>query len=145
MSEVRRWAHTVKWEGLQISATYMAINDSGEYVMHDDYAALEAECERLRSQVSALQSDANSWQSGYDKGREDGAKAADGWKAQHARDSAELRRLCAERDDLRAEAESLRAQRDNMAQILRDLVPGCKWRFMRTRIDQALQEVDGGN
>ena len=102
MSEVRRWAHTVKWEGLQISATYMAINDGGEYVMHDDYAALEAECDKLRAQVSALQSDANSWQSGYDKGREDGAKAADGWKAQHARDSAELRRLCAERDALAA-------------------------------------------
>ena len=46
---------------------------------------------------------------------------------------------------LHAEAEALRAQRDKMAQILRDLVPGCKWRFMRPRIDQALQEVDGGN
>lgn len=94
-----------------------------------DYAALEAECERLRSQVSALQSDANSWQSGYDKGREDGAKAAEGWKAQHARDSAELRRLCAERDQqwrLRRDAEAdrdtanavsseLRAERDALA------------------------------
>lgn len=70
----------------------------GALVRHSDYAALEAECDKLRAQVSALQSDANSWQSGYDKGREDGAKAADGWKAQHARDSAELRRLCAERD-----------------------------------------------
>ena len=48
-------------------------------------------------------------------------------------------------DALHAEAEALRAQRDKMAQILRDLVPGCKWRFMRPRIDQALQEVDGGN
>jgi len=46
---------------------------------------------------------------------------------------------------LRAEVEGMRAQRDKMAQILRDLVPGCKWRFMRPRIDQALQEVDGGN
>ena len=92
MSEVKRWAHTVTWEGLQISAAYMAINDGGEYVMHADYAALEAE-----------------------------------------------------RDALHAEAEALRAQRDKMAQILRDLVPGCKWRFMRPRIDQALQEVDGGN
>lgn len=50
-----------------------------------------------------------------------------------------------ERDKLRAEVEGMRAQRDKMAQILRDLVPGCKWRFMRPRIDQALQEVDGGN
>ena len=51
----------------------------------------------------------------------------------------------ADYDALHAEAEALRAQRDKMAQILRDLVPGCKWRFMRPRIDQALQEVDGGN
>ena len=34
-----------------------------------DVIELEAECERLREQVKALQSDANSWQSGYDKGR----------------------------------------------------------------------------
>ena len=54
-------------------------------------------------------------------------------------------RMQDERDALHAEAEALRAQRDKMAQILRDLVPGCKWRFMRPRIDQALQEVDGGN
>ena len=43
-----------------------------EVVTAGDYAALEAECERLRVQVAALQSDANSWQSGYDKGRADG-------------------------------------------------------------------------
>ncbi|MDZ4192901.1 MAG: hypothetical protein U1D65_12910 [Pseudomonas sp.] len=71
--------------------------------MSEQVEALRAECERLRVQVSALQSDANSWQSGYDKGREDGAKSAEAWKAQHARDSAELRKLCAERDALAAE------------------------------------------
>ena len=69
------------------------------------------EAEALRAQVSALQSDANSWQSGYDKGREDGAKAADGWKDQHARDSVELRRLCAERDALAAELEAIKGRR----------------------------------
>ena len=58
---------------------------------------------------------------------------------------AELGAAKAENEKLRAEVEALRAQRDKMAQILRDLVPGCKWRFMRPRIDQALQEVDGGN
>ena len=99
-------------------------------------AQLEAECERLRAQVSALQSDANSWQSGYDKGREDGAKAADGWKVQHARDSAELRRLCAERDHLKAcqenahlhitglvaERNAALMQRDKLAGLLRKVL-----------------------
>ena len=36
-------------------------------------------------------------------------------------------------------------QRDKLAQILRDLVPGCKWRIMRPRIDAALAEIDNGN
>lgn len=42
MSEARRLAHTVVWEGLQISATYMAINDGGEYVKATDYDALQS-------------------------------------------------------------------------------------------------------
>ena len=54
MSEVRRWAHTVTWEGLQISAAYMAINDGGEYVMHADYAALEAERDALAAELAAI-------------------------------------------------------------------------------------------
>jgi len=37
-------------------------------------SAVTAERDRLRDQVKALQSDANSWQSGYDKGRHDGTK-----------------------------------------------------------------------
>ena len=146
MSEVRRWAHTVKWEGLQISATYMAINDGGEYVMHDDYATLEAECERLRAQVSALQSDANSWQSGYDKGREDGAKAAEGWKAQHARDSAELRRLCAEREAISAELEAIKGQQP-VAFYWQDIgypEPRKHGPYFGWPSESALRNVDGG-
>lgn len=54
MSNVKRWSHTVAWEGLQISAAYMAINHGGEYVMHADYAAIEAERERLRGEISDL-------------------------------------------------------------------------------------------
>lgn len=86
--------------------------------LSDHLAALSsvtAERDRLLGQVAALQSDANSWQSGYDKGREDGAKSAGGWKDQHARDSAELRRLCAERDQLRAEVEGLRKALEQFA------------------------------
>lgn len=37
-------------------------------------SAVTAERDRLRDQVKVLQSDANSWQSGYDKGRHDGTK-----------------------------------------------------------------------
>lgn len=51
MSEVRRWAHTVTWEGLQISAAYMAIDHGGKYVMHADYVALAAENARLRAEL----------------------------------------------------------------------------------------------
>ena len=94
---------------------------SGGFVDHDDYAALEAECERLRQQVATLQSDANSWQSGYDKGREDGAKAAEGWKAQHARDSAELRRLCSERDEQWRIRRDVEADRDTANAISAEL------------------------
>ncbi len=109
MSDVKRYDYGYKDDGCG-GYRYLGLIEKpdGALVRHSDYAALEAECDKLRAQVSALQSDANSWQSGYDKGREDGAKAAEGWKAQHARDSAELRRLCAEREALHAEAEALR-------------------------------------
>lgn len=40
---------------------------------------------------------------------------------------------------------AMRQQRDNIAQILRDLVPGCKWRIMRPRIDAALAEIDNAD
>ena len=95
--------------------------DYGAYVEYADYSALKAERERLRAQVSALQSDANSWQSGYDKGREDGAKAAEGWKAQHARDSAELRRLCSERDEQWRIRRDVEADRDTANAISAEL------------------------
>ncbi len=39
-----------------------------------ELGAAKAEIEVLREQVKVLQSDANSWQSGYDKGRHDGAR-----------------------------------------------------------------------
>ena len=39
-----------------------------------ELGAAKAEIEVLREQVKVLQSDANSWQSGYDKGRNDGCK-----------------------------------------------------------------------
>jgi len=56
----------------------MQTDDEGGYVKASDYdaalSAVTAERDTLREQVKALQSDANSWQSGYDKGRHDGSK-----------------------------------------------------------------------
>lgn len=117
-----------------------------EVVTARDYDALEAEFERLRAQVSALQSDANSWQSGYDKGREDGAKAAEGWKAQHARDSAELRRLCAEREALSAELEAIKGQQP-VAFYWQDIgypEPRKHGPYFGWPSESALRNVDGG-
>jgi len=104
------------------------------------------EAEALRAQVSALQSDANSWQSGYDKGREDGAKAAEGWKAQHARDSAELRRLCAEREALAAEFEAIKGQQP-VAFYWQDIgypEPRKHGPYFGWPSESALRNVDGG-
>jgi len=106
----------------------------------DHLAALSAE--RTRADVAAADAnDAN------DAERALAAVTAERDRLREDRDSQQ--RVCiAEMEkvsQLRAEVEWMRAQRDKMAQILRDLVHGCKWRFMRPRIDQALQEVDGGN
>jgi len=61
---------------------------------------LTAERDRLRDQVKALQSDANSWQSGYDKGRRDGTK--------HRQ---------SEVDQLRAEVEAMRKDKARLDAI----------------------------
>lgn len=46
---------------------------------------------------------------------------------------------------LRQKAFDLTEQRDKLAEILRDIVPGCKWKHMRPRIDAALVEIDHDN
>lgn len=46
---------------------------------------------------------------------------------------------------LRQKAFDLTEQRDKLAEILRDIVPGCKWKHMRQRIDAALVEIDHDN
>jgi hypothetical protein len=58
----------------QVSSAWLAQLRS-EYVAFGELnAALKAENVRLLDQVKVLQSDANSWQSGYDEGRRMGAK-----------------------------------------------------------------------
>ena len=66
-------------------------------------------------------------------------------RQQLAERDATIARLEAGIPRIQEQSHQMRQQRDKLAQILRDLVPGCKWRFMRPRIDQALQEVDGGD
>lgn len=47
MSGVKRWDHAVRWEGMKIAASYMAIKSGGKYVLASDYErdtqALKAE------------------------------------------------------------------------------------------------------
>ncbi|MBF6615543.1 MAG: hypothetical protein ITG07_02335 [Candidimonas sp.] len=76
-------------------------------VQYQTILTLTAVNDALQAQVKALQSDANSWQAGYDKGREDGEKTSRAWKEQSTRDSAELQRLHVEVAALRAFANEL--------------------------------------
>lgn len=74
-----------------------------------ELGAAKAEIEALREQVRVLQSDANSWQSGYDKGRNDGGKHRKGeveQLRQHKNDYMDAAE--ATRKALLAEIESLR-------------------------------------
>jgi hypothetical protein len=81
------WMASRTWQAAEIEA----LRKYGE-----DFASLaerrREQVEALASQVKALQSDANSYQSGYDAGRKAGTVHADNW---------------------RAEAEALRKERDN--------------------------------
>ncbi len=74
MTDVKRYDCTnggAKW----CQGCYqMSEHPQGDYVAADDYAKLADEAQALREQVKALQSAANSWQSGYDEGRRMGTK-----------------------------------------------------------------------
>lgn len=75
-------------------------------VRQDDHlaalSAVTAERDALQDQVKVLQSDSNSWQSGYDKGRHDGTKHR----------QSEVGQLRAEVEALRKDAERYRWLRD---------------------------------
>lgn len=58
---------------------------------------LAAEVEALRSQVATLQSDANSWQSGYEEGRRMGTKTALDEREELRKDADRYRWLCRQR------------------------------------------------
>lgn len=52
--EVKRWSHHTTWEGLQITATMMALRGEGEYVSWDDYDALLAELDRMAEALVSM-------------------------------------------------------------------------------------------
>lgn len=54
----------------------ISTRDATVKVLDEQVDQLKAENEALRSQVATLQSDANSWQSGYDEGRRMGTNTA---------------------------------------------------------------------
>jgi hypothetical protein len=116
-----------------IAAAYLEIQQGVVLVLATDFDALHAEAEALRAALFGIAS-VNPAERGIEWAK---SYASDGLKCAGSE-------LYARWLDTFKEAEALRAQRNKMAQILRDLVPGCKWRIMRPRIDQALQEVDGG-
>lgn len=47
MSDVKRWEHSVTWDGAQIAATTMALRENGRYVLASDYDALQQRCREL--------------------------------------------------------------------------------------------------
>ena len=122
---------------------------TGELVVYlSDYAALEAECERLRELVGDYICKINE-----DKKRLV-SQANMTSAARRERDT--LRQQLAERDAIierletgipriQEQSHQMRQQRDKLAEILRDIVPGCKWKHMRPRIDAALAEIDHDN
>lgn len=136
-TEVKRYAFRLSQLSEVMGGRLEVVEYSGDglpYVLATDYDALHAEAEALRVVLLGIAS-VNPAERGIEWAK---AFASDGLNGSGSE-------LYARWLDAFNEAESLREQRDNMAQILRDLVPGCKWRIMSPRIDQALQEVDGGN
>jgi len=67
--------------------------------LREQNAKLEAEAQALRDQVKALQSDANSYQSGYDEGRRMGTKHRQDEVEQLTREVAALRAMLGEGKD----------------------------------------------
>ena len=87
MSDVKRLNFTVS----QFESVVPYASEHGQYVRFADYAKLEAEAQALRDQVKALQSGANSYQSGYDEGRRMGTKHRQSEVEQLTREVASLR------------------------------------------------------
>ena len=82
----------------------------GEFVGKGLYDALAAETQALREQVKALQSAANSWQSGYDEGRRMGTKHRQSEVEQLSQEVSALRTKLAMAEDAAAKGDAARHQ-----------------------------------
>ncbi|ANI14436.1 hypothetical protein A9C11_10770 [Pseudomonas citronellolis] len=93
-------------------------SEFGEFVLSEDYDALEAEAQALRDQVKALQSDANSYQAGYDEGRRMGTKHRQSEVEQLMREVEALRARVAE---LEAEVEDADGLSKRLGELLSEI------------------------
>ena len=104
-------------------------------------AELREECERLRCDLEGEREQARDFQQEHYELQSE----RDTLRQQLAERDATIERLEAGIPRIQEQSHQMRQQRDKLADILRDLVPGCKWRFMRPRIDAALAEIDHDN
>ncbi|HIE1924518.1 TPA: hypothetical protein ACXKAZ_000313 [Pseudomonas aeruginosa] len=93
----------------------------GEFVGKGLYDALAAETQALREQVKALQSAANSWQSGYDEGRRMGTKHRQSEVEQLSQEVSALRTKLAMAEDAAAKGDAARHQCGGMEMEIEEL------------------------
>ncbi|HCE7209821.1 TPA: hypothetical protein NIB84_000758 [Pseudomonas aeruginosa] len=93
----------------------------GEFVGKGLYDALAAETQALREQVKALQSAANSWQSGYDEGRRMGTKHRQSEVEQLSQEVSALRTKLAMAEDAAAKGDAARQQCGGMEMEIEEL------------------------
>ncbi|MDX3921894.1 hypothetical protein QYP08_22510 [Pseudomonas aeruginosa] len=93
----------------------------GEFVGKGLYDALAAETQALREQVKALQSAANSWQSGYDEGRRMGTKHRQSEVEQLSQEVSALRTKLAMAEDAAAKGDAARQQCGGMEMEIQEL------------------------
>ncbi|HBO7839596.1 TPA: hypothetical protein L5A16_006788 [Pseudomonas aeruginosa] len=99
----------------------------GEFVGKGLYDALAAETQALREQVKALQSAANSWQSGYDEGRRMGTKHRQSEVEQLSQEVSALRTKLAMAEDAAAKGDAARQQCGGMEMEIEELRDPLNW------------------
>lgn len=118
MSEVKRFDHV---NHAHVDECEHIENPEGLWVKASDYDALADEAQALREQVKALQSAANSWQSGYDEGRRMGTKHRQSEVEQLSQEVSALRTKLAMAEDAAAKGDAARHQCGGMEMEIQEL------------------------